>query len=61
MVGFGAGSASLDTHYELIGPEKQPILTKDHGRASSKDWDNICRRLNQDMLVVISQTLASAP
>lgn len=57
LVGFGAGSASLDTHYDLIATDHQAIFSKDHGRASSKDWRNICRRLNKDMLIAISEKL----
>ena len=57
LVGFGAGSAALDTHYDLITSDKQTIFSKDHGRASSKDWRNICRRLNKDMLIAVSEKL----
>ncbi|MFT3870300.1 MAG: DUF4410 domain-containing protein [Nibricoccus sp.] len=49
VVGFGAGAASLDIHYELFGAEKDPLLTKDHGRGSSRDWTYVCRTLGKDI------------
>lgn len=49
VVGFGAGATSLDIHYELFGAEKDPLLTKDHGRGSSRDWTYLCRTLGKDI------------
>ncbi len=57
MVGMGAGSASLDTHYELKDQEGKVLITKEHGRASSKNWTHIARQLNLDMLVEITPIL----
>jgi len=49
LVGLGAGATSLDLHYELFGAEKAPLLSKDHGRGSSRDWTYLCRTLGKDI------------
>ena len=59
VVGFGAGSCSLDLHYELKGQGDAPMLSKDHGRASSNDWDKIARELNRDILIAVTNKLSS--
>jgi hypothetical protein len=59
LVGFGAGSASLDLHYELSGESPPPLISKDHGRASSKDWDDIVRRLDEDIVVHVTDVLTA--
>ena len=41
VVGFGAGSASLDFRYELYGDADKPFWVRDHGRGSSRDWRKI--------------------
>jgi len=50
VVGFGAGSTSLDVHFEVYGEDDQPLLSKDHGRRSTLDWQNVCRALNKDIV-----------
>ena len=50
MVGLGAGATSLDIHFELFGSDKTPLLAKDHGRGSSRDWKYLCKALGKDML-----------
>lgn len=57
MVGYGAGTCSLDLHYELKGDTEEPLISKDHGRASSDDWDKIARRLNKEMVEDVTITL----
>lgn len=57
MVGFGAGTASLDLHYELHGEAPPPLISRDYGRASSKDWDDIVRRLDEDIVVHVTEVL----
>jgi hypothetical protein len=59
LVGFGAGSAALDVHFELRGAGEAPLLVRDHGRASSKDWNYIARKVNQDMLIAVSDAIAA--
>lgn len=60
LVGFGAGSASLDIHYELVGEAPTPIVSRDDGRASSKDWTNVIRRLDKDIVIHITDVLNGA-
>jgi len=59
MVGFGAGTASLDLHYELRGEDPAPLISEDYGRASSKDWDDIVRRLDEDIVVHVTDVLTA--
>jgi hypothetical protein len=61
IVGFGAGAVSLDTHYELYGQGKEPLLSKDHGVGSGREWMNCCRKLNEQMLAAINEALAGKP
>jgi len=58
VVGFGAGAASLDTHYDLFGDAADPILAKDHGVGSGRDWNYCARKLNEDMTKAVSDKLA---
>jgi len=57
LVGFGAGSAALDTHYEFKGENGKSMIAKDHGRPSGRDWKHIAKALNQDMLMEITRLL----
>ncbi|MDD5307994.1 MAG: DUF4410 domain-containing protein [Deltaproteobacteria bacterium] len=57
LVGFGAGSAALDERFDLFADGTTALLTQDNGRASSKDWTDICRRTNKDMVVAITNKL----
>jgi len=59
VVGFGAGSCSLDLHYELFGAEKDPVLSKDDGVGSGLEWTRCVRKLNKNILSAINGTLAS--
>jgi len=60
VVGYGAGAASLDIHYELLGAREQSLLAKDDGVGSSRDWQFCCRKLNQNMSQAIGGILAPA-
>ena len=60
IVGFGAGAVSLDTHYELYGQGKEPLLSKDHGVGSGREWLNCCRKLNEQMLDAVKARLSEA-
>jgi hypothetical protein len=57
LVGFGAGSAALDERFELFADGATALLSQDNGRASSKDWTDICRRTNKDMVIAITNKL----
>lgn len=59
LVGFGAGSAALDIHYELRGAGQAVVLAQDHGRASAKDWNYIARKVNQDVMIAVSDAIAA--
>jgi hypothetical protein len=59
IVGFGAGSAALDIHYELLDPRGRSLLSKDDGVGTSLDWQRLARKLNENMLAAIQQRLAS--
>lgn len=60
IVGFGAGSCSLDIHYELRGAGKDPVLSADDGVGSSVEWNRLARKLNENMLRAVNAKLASA-
>lgn len=60
IVGFGAGAASLDTHFDLYGQDKEPLLSKDHGVGSSREWVNCVRKLNEQMLAAVKARLSEA-
>jgi len=57
-VGMGAGAASLDMRYELYGEGEEPLLQKDHGVGSGRDWKNCARKLNEQTAQVITDKLA---
>jgi hypothetical protein len=46
LVGFGAGSAVLDTHYELIGEGGAVLVAGDPSVGSGRDWKNSARKVN---------------
>jgi hypothetical protein len=57
VVGFGAGSASLDTRYELFAPEGNRILSDEHGVGSSLDWTSCARKLNKQTVDAVKEKL----
>ncbi len=59
VVGFGAGAASLDIHYEFTDPQGRKMVSKDDGVGTSLDWQRLARKLNENMLAAIQQSLAS--
>lgn len=58
IVGFGAGSASLDIHYELLSSREKVLLSKDDGCGTSLDWQRIARKLNENILASITPVIA---
>lgn len=58
VVGFGAGAASLDNHYELFGSGAQPLLTWDDGVGTSEHWSRLCRKLNGNTVKKVNDQLA---
>jgi len=57
VVGFGAGACSMDIHYEFVGKGNKTLLAKDDGVGSGRDWRNVARKLNENMLAAITSTL----
>ena len=49
LVGFGAGAAYLDIHYELIGRDGQILIAKDDGVSTSQHWSRIPKKLNKNI------------
>lgn len=60
LVGFGAGSASLDNHYELFGNSAQPLLTWDDGVGTSQHWTRLCRTLNSNAVKRLNTQLGGS-
>lgn len=57
FVGFGAGAASLDVHYELRAGGKV-LLSHDDGVGSGADWRKVARVLNVRMTEAVAATLS---
>lgn len=57
IVGFGAGACSMDLHIELFGVDNKQIFAKDDHVASGRDWRNVARKLNENILKAINETL----
>lgn len=58
LVGFGAGAASLDNHYELFGTGAQPLMSWDDGVGTSEHWTKLCRKLSSNAVKRINDQLA---
>lgn len=56
IVGFGAGSASMDMHYELSG-KGESLLKYDDGVGSSMDWKRVARKLNENALKRVTEKM----
>ena len=57
MVGYGAGSASLNNSYALYGSETNAILTWKDGCGTSEHWTRLPRKLNENAVKKISTAL----
>lgn len=58
IVGFGAGAASLDIHYEFTGEgAAEPLISKDDGVGSGRDWRNCARKLNENIAKGVMEKL----
>jgi hypothetical protein len=60
LVGFGAGSCSLDRFYELYGDGPEPLLSRDQGAGSSIDYSAVVQKLNQEMIDEVTRTLMAS-
>jgi hypothetical protein len=47
FVGFGAGAATMDTHYELYGSGAKPLLSDNQSLGSGRDWKRVVRKVNE--------------
>lgn len=56
-IGFGAGAASLDVHYEFYGKNKKAVLADDHGVGSSRNWTYCAEKINKDIIARIGNAL----
>ena len=57
LVGFGAGSTSLDIHYKILNGKKKQLVSKDDGVGSSRDWNYCARVLNQRMIATLDMNV----
>jgi hypothetical protein len=46
LVGWGAGAAQLDTHFELVADGGAVAVAGDPSVASGRDWKNAARKVN---------------
>jgi len=60
LVGFGAGSCSLDRFYELYGDGPEPLLSRDQGVGSSIDYSAVVQKLNQEMIDDVTRALMAS-
>jgi hypothetical protein len=47
FVGFGAGAATMDTHFELFGNDSKPLLSDNQSVGSGRDWKRVVRKVNE--------------
>ena len=60
LVGFGAGSCSLDRFYELIGDDPEPLLSRHQGVGSSIDYSAVVQKLNKEMIDEVTKALIAS-
>lgn len=61
IIGFGAGFATLDMHYELYGVETQPLMEWDDGTSTSRvSLSGIAKKLDQHTVERITEMLVSS-
>jgi hypothetical protein len=57
FVGLGAGSAKLNTHFDLVGDGAVALAAGDPSVASSRDWTNAARKVNQQTVDTVNAAL----
>jgi hypothetical protein len=58
FVGWGAGTAHLNTHYELVGPNAKVYLAASPTASTSRsDWQHVARKINQDTVDAVNARL----
>ncbi len=56
VIGFGAGTCSLDVNYEIFGENSKSLLNKNTGYASSRDWRYIIEKINAEIRDAVRTT-----
>jgi hypothetical protein len=57
LVGFGAGAAKLDTHFELVGDGAVAMVAGDPSVATGRDWRNAARKVNLQTVDTVNAAL----
>ena len=61
LIGFGAGFASVDVHYEFYGVETQPLMVWDDGASTGRvSLAGIAQKLDQHAVERITEMFASS-
>ena len=61
LVGFGAGFATLDVHYEFYGMEAQPLMEWDDGASTGRvSLTGIAKKIDQHAVERITEMLVSS-
>jgi len=56
MVGYGAGAASMKTHYELSSGSS-PIGSDNLGVGSGRDWRNVIRKIDEQTVKGVKEKI----
>jgi hypothetical protein len=58
FVGFGAGSARLESHFELIGPNGTSYTSGSPGSSTGRtSWQRVVRKVNQEIVAAVNVRL----
>jgi hypothetical protein len=58
FVGFGAGAARLESHFELIGPNGASYTSGSPGSSTSRSsWQRVVRAVNQEIVAAVNVRL----
>jgi hypothetical protein len=55
FVGFGAGSARLESHFELLGPNGASYTSGSPGASTGRtSWQRVVRKVNQEIVAAVN-------
>lgn len=58
FVGFGAGAARLESHFELIGPNGESYTQGSPGASTGRtNWQRVVRKVNQEIVAAVNVRL----
>jgi hypothetical protein len=58
FVGFGAGAARLESHFELIGPNGASYTQGSPGASTGRtSWQRVVRKVNQEIVAAVNVRL----